>query len=162
MGYYHRYVTITDLDEILVPRVTETWQELMKVVAKPDIGVYMFQHVYFRRNTSTENPYLITQSSFWRTDEATPVVTVRCKCMYRADNTISISVHIPYLLMPDAVEYLLPPETALLHHYRENPMESFEKHPECYRYIEDRHVETYKTRLVRAFKARKRAVNRME
>ena len=162
MGYYHRYVTITDLDEMLVPRVTETWQELMKLIAKPDIGVYMFQHVYFRRNTSTEDPYLITESSFWRTDEVTPPGKIRCKSMYRADNAISIDLHFPYLLMPDAVEYLMPPETALLHHYREDPMESFYKHPERYHYIEDRHMEKYKTRLVQAFEARKRAVNKMK
>ena len=90
------------------------------------------------------------------------MVKVRCKSMYRADNAISINVHIPYLLMPDAVEYLMPPETAMLHHYRAEQTESFEKHPECYQFIEDRHMEKYKKRLVRAFQARKRAVNRME
>ena len=90
------------------------------------------------------------------------MVKVRCKSMYRADNAISIDVHIPYLLMPDAVEYLMPPETALLHHYRASRLSAFEEHSECYQFIEDRHMEKYKKRLVRAFRARKRAVNRMQ
>ncbi|KAI0218075.1 hypothetical protein LSAT2_030185 [Lamellibrachia satsuma] len=161
MGYKHRYVSVTDLDEVLVPRVTNTWPELMKLVAKPNIGVYMFQHAYFRRNTSKEDPYLITQSSFWRTDEVTPPEKIRCKSMYRADNAVSIDLHFPYLLMPDASEYLMPPEIGMLHHYRVDPMESFYKHPERYHYIEDRHMEKYKKRLVRAFNARIKAIEEM-
>ena len=160
MGHRHRYVTITDLDEILVPRITDTWPELMKLIAKPNIGVYMFQHSYFRRNMSADDPYLITQSSFWTTDVVTPPAKIRCKSMYRADKAITVDLHFPYKLVRGAAEYMMPPAEGMLHHYRPYPMETFAKHPERFRYIEDRYIERYKNALVKAFTRRRDLVAR--
>ena len=160
MGHRHRYVTITDLDEILVPRTVNTWPQLMKRVGRPDIGVYMFQHSYFRRNTSTEDPYLITQSSFWTTDEVTPPAKIRCKSMYQADKAIAIDLHFPYKLVAGAEEYMMDPAVGMLHHYRPYPMENFAKWPERYRFIEDRYMEKYKNKLIKAFKRRRELVRK--
>ena len=57
LGHTHHYVTITDLDEIIVPRVASTWPGLMAHVQQPEIGVYTIQHLYYRRN-HTEPGYL--------------------------------------------------------------------------------------------------------
>ncbi|KAI0218077.1 hypothetical protein LSAT2_030187 [Lamellibrachia satsuma] len=160
MGHRHRYVTITDLDEILVPRSVNTWPKLMQRIGRPDIGVYLFQHSYFRRNTSKEDPYLITQSSFWTTDEVTPPAKIRCKSMYQADKAIAIDLHFPYKLVAGAAEHMMPPAEGMLHHYRPYPMESFAKHPERYRYIEDRYMERYSGALVKAFKRRRELVRK--
>ena len=146
MGHKHKYVTSNDMDEILVPRVVKTWPQLIGRIHStyPDTGAFLFQHAYFRRNVTTEHPPLVTQSSFWRTDQVTPPGKIRCKSMYEADKAISIDLHFPYLLVPGAKELILDPKDGMLHHYRPYPMETFAKHPERYTFIEDRYMETYK------------------
>ncbi len=153
-GHVHRYVTITDLDEVLVPRVSSTWPDLMKKIASPRYGAYLFQHVYFRRNNTGEQPYLITQQSTWRTDKPDPPGKIRCKSMYDSDKAISLDLHFPYEMVQGAHEYILDPHEGLLHHYRISPMETFRKHPERYHFIEDRHMHRYKERLTQAYEER--------
>ena len=163
MGHKYKYVTITDLDEVLVPRATRTWPELMKRIAKPQYGAYLFQHAYFRRNvTDNRNASLslITQTSFWRTDVLTPPGKIRSKSMYEAKKTVSIDLHFPYLLVPGAKEYILQGEEGMLHHYRMSPMETFAKKPQNYRYIEDRYLEKFKEELVQNFASRVAATRR--
>ena len=168
MGAHYEYVTVTDLDEILVPRAAPTWPSLMPLISRPDIGplisrpdigAFLFQHAYFRRNyteQSVQAHRLITQSSFWRTDKVLPPGKIRCKSMYKAKLAVSIDLHFPYSLVPGAREYILDPEEGILHHYRAYPMESFIKHPENYLFIEDRHMELYKEDLERRFEKRAR------
>lgn len=149
-GHGHRYVTVQDIDEVMTPRKHPDWPAMMQFLFKPNVGAYLFQHAYFRRNTTGELPYLITQQSLWRTDVVTPPGKIRCKTMYRASKTIKADIHFPYKLVDTAEEYLLPPEDAMLHHYRSDPMETFRKHPEQFRFIEDRHMNRYKDRLRRS------------
>ena len=157
MGHKYEYVSITDLDEVLTPRMVPTWPQLMKHIAKPEYGAYLFQHYYHRRNLTEQAKYelpLISQTSFWRTDVVTPPGKIRCKSMYRAEQAVSIDLHFPYLLVEGAKEYILDPEEGALHHYRAYPMESFMKHPQNYRYVEDRHMEMYKEELTKRVAAR--------
>ena len=156
MGHKHRYVTITDMDEILVPRKEKTWTELIKRLHSqvPQTGAFLFQHAYFRRNTSSENPLLVTQSSFWRTDVVTPPGKIRCKAMYEASAAISIDLHFAYYMVPGAAELILDPEDGMLHHYRPYAMESFKRRPQDYTFIEDRYMELYKPELVDAVNER--------
>ena len=154
MSHRHRFVTFTDLDEILVPRRESTLPALMRTLEwRRDVGEFLFQHAYFRRNVSRDEPPLVTQSSFWRTDVVTPPGRVRSKAMYVAERAVSIDLHYAYTLLPGAASYVLAPEEGMLHHYRRDPMESFYKHPERYTYIEDRYMQQYKTRLVDAYQA---------
>ncbi len=150
-GHVHRYVTISDVDEVLVPRAASTWPELMKKIASPRYGAYLFQHVYFRRNNTGEQPYLITQQSKWRTDKPQPPGKIRCKAMYNSDHAIAVDVHIPYELVYESVEHMLSAEKGLLHHYRQSPSESFAKHPNRYRFIEDDYMLLYKDNLTRRY-----------
>lgn len=156
-GHRHRYVTVQDIDEVMTPRKHPDWPAMMKFLFRPNVGAYLFQHAYFRRNRTGELPYLITQQSLWRTDVVTPPGKIRCKTMYHASNTIKADIHFPYKLVDTAEEYLLPPEVAMLHHYRVDPMESFREHPEKFRFIEDKHMNKYKDRLKRAVSHRIRA-----
>ena len=143
MSLRHQYVTVTDLDEVLVPRVTSTWPELMKTIATPERGIYMFQHAYFRRNNTGEMPYLITQQSRWRTDRVVPAGKIRCKSMYNTDRAVSVDLHYHYILIPGTQEHMLPPDVAMLHHYRSTPMESFRKEPKKFTFIEDDYMSVY-------------------
>jgi hypothetical protein len=149
MSLRHQFVTITDLDEVLVPRVANTWPELMKVIATPKRGIFMFQHAYFRRNNTGQTPYLITQQSLWRTDRVFPEGKIRCKSMYNTTLALSIDLHYHYDLLPGAEEYLLPPDEGMLHHYRSTPMETFHKYPERFTFIEDDHMHKYGAELKR-------------
>lgn len=158
MGHRHKYVTITDLDEILVPRLTDTWSELLQQIEKKNRGAYLFQHHYFRRNTSDVQPYLITQSSFWTTPAPEPPGKIRSKAMYEASKAISLDLHSPYLLVRGATEYILDPSEGVLHHYREDPMETFRRYPERFTFVEDRHMTKYNRELIKAYNARVKSV----
>ena len=154
MGHRHKYVTITDLDEILVPRMVDSWPELLHKIGKKNRGAFLFQHNYFRRNTSDTQPYLITQSSFWTTPAPEPPAKIRSKAMYEASKAISLDLHSPYQLVRGAEEYLLSPSDGLLHHYRKDPMETFRRYPERFMFVEDRYMTKFNETLLRAFKAR--------
>ena len=162
--YRARYVSIVDLDEIQIPRQTLYWKDFFAPHKSfPERGAFMFQHVYFRRNwDTTEDPALISQSSFFRTDEVTPAGRIRAKSIYEATKTKKIDLHFPYEMVEGYEEYLVPPEEGLLHHYRSYPMESFVKHPENYNFIEDRYLEQYKDKLVKAYKERIRSIPHLE
>ena len=154
MGHKHKYVTITDMDEILVPRQAAVWPDLMTIIDTPARGIYMFQHAYFRRNYTGDEPYLMTQQSLWRTDEVTPKGKVRCKSMYKAEKAVSIDLHYHYVLVAGTEEYMVPPEEGILHHYRKDPMETFRKYPERFTYIEDTYMSQYGEALMEAVKQR--------
>ncbi len=161
-GHVHKYVTITDLDEVLVPRAAVTWPELMKKIASPLYGAYLFQHVYFRRNNTGEKPYLITQQSTWRNDKPHPPGKIRCKSMYESEKAISLDLHFPYEMIKGAQEYILDPDEGLLHHYRISPLTSFRKNPERFTYIEDVYMHRYKKRLTEAYKHRLERLKQMD
>lgn len=148
-GHTHKYVAVVDLDEVMTPRQHFNWSEMMQSLSRPKVGAYLFQHAYFRRNSTGEKPYLISQQSRWRTDVVTPPGKIRCKSMYVASRAIKADVHFPYALVEKFEEYVVPPEVAMLHHYRPEPMENFRKHPEQYRFIEDTHMDRYKKALKR-------------
>lgn len=152
-GHKHRYVAVLDIDELMVPRKHDNWIEMMKDLSvKPNVGVYLFQHAYFRRNNNNtgEEPYLITQQSLWRTDVVTPPGKIRCKAMYVAAKTIKADIHFPYQLVNKETEMIVEPEVAMLHHYRIEPMESFRKNPEQFHFIEDERMLTFGNRLKRS------------
>ena len=142
----HRFVAVHDIDEVMVPRMATTWKELFDDIYDPKRAIYMFQHSYFRRNTSKEDPYMITQASFQTTKEVLPAGKIRCKSLYNARLVRSIDVHYHYDLMPGTQEYMIPPHIAKLHHYRISDMETFRKDPSI-EFIEDRYMERYKARL---------------
>jgi hypothetical protein len=151
LGHKYKFVAIQDLDEIIVPRKGLTWPELFYNygVYNPKVAVYMFQHFYFRRNETEVKPYFITQNSFWRTETVYPAGKIRCKSMYNAKKTISVDLHYHYQIVPDSIEYLVEPNEAVLHHYRHEPMEVFNK--KNFSFVEDKMMEIYKKNLSRAY-----------
>ena len=151
MSSRHQFVAVTDLDEVIVPRNATTWLEMMAAMATNGRGVYMFQHVYFRRNATGEKPYLITQQSLWRTDRVVPGGKVRCKSVYNTDLLLSLDLHYHYDLVSGAEEYMVPPDTAMLHHYRSSPMSNFAANPERYTYIEDCYMHLYESELTQRY-----------
>ena len=89
----HHFVIVNDLDEILVPRGKGhmTMMDFVDDVTKRsrDVGAYIFQHAYFRRNrTSLEEPYLVSLQSLWRTNEVTPPGRIRSKVIKKYDNYV--------------------------------------------------------------------------
>lgn len=146
-GREHRYVAVVDVDEVVAPRKHANWTAMMRSLARPKVGAYLFQHTYFRRNSTGEKPYLITQQSLWRTDVVAPPGKIRCKTVYAASKAVKANIHFPYSLAEGFDEYLVPPEVAVLHHYRPEPMESFRNHPEQFRFVEDKLMRRYNKQL---------------
>jgi len=85
----HRYVAVSDLDEVLVPRQPGGWPRFVVDVGNAsDVGAFLFQHVYFRRESTSapspgygrrRSPDLITVQSLWRTDVLIPPNGIGCK-----------------------------------------------------------------------------------
>ena len=160
----HRYVAIGDIDEVIVPRRNDVMHRMMAELARGDVGAYLFQHAYFRRNTTdtTAKPYLTTQQSLWRTDVVTPPGKIRCKSLYLAEKALKANIHYPYQLVPGAREHIVDPDVGMLHHYRKDPMESFAKNPNDYRFIEDRYMRKFNEKLTEAVSRRIDEVERMK
>ena len=74
--------------------------------------------------------------------------------MYEASKAISLHLHFAYLMVPGATELMMDPEDGMLHHYRLYPMETFRKRPHDFNFIEDRFMEKYKPKLVKAVNKR--------
>lgn len=161
----HKFAVVHDIDEVIVPRAGETWQEIFfgRNLYKSNIGAYIFQHYYFRRNTTNahQNPYnLITQGSLYRIKTVYPAGKIRSKSIYNMDNVVSIDVHSHFKLIPGSQEYVISPEVGVLHHYRKDPSETFRKYPENFEYVEDRYmVEHYGDRLTERFLTVKHKLN---
>ena len=146
-----KFVAVNDVDEVLVPRMTDTWPELMSIIDRPDRGAFLFQHVYFRRNhTLKMDPQLISQTSYYRTIKVFPPGRIRCKTLYKAESSLKLDVHSSYQLLRGVHEYILSPEEGLLHHYRPQPFSSAHEKPEYNNFMEDRFMEKYKERLIKA------------
>ncbi len=151
-----KYVAVHDLDEILVPRAVHTWPQLLQRVDRDSCPCFSFQHYYYRRNRTLMQDLgedLITQTSFFRTDQVDPPGKIRCKTMYKAGEGLSLDLHFPYQTRSGAECCMLDPEVAALHHYRSTPMESFVKHPSRYRYVEDKYMRWMYKRLKPSFES---------
>ena len=156
----YKYISVHDLDEVLVPRMAHTYQELMAEIGDDKYGEYLFQHAYFRQNSDLDAAGgLITQSAFERPDEVTPPGKVRSKAMYDADKAVSLDLHFAYRMTYDAQERMLQPKEGMLHHYRAYPMENFAKHPENYHFIQDPYMQFLKEPLKKAVDERKELVD---
>ena len=140
LSHRHMFVAMKDLDEIMVPRKYKSWHKLFDDIFHQNTAIYMFQHSYFRRNTSDIEPYSIAMSSQWTTKQVFPAGKVRCKSMYNALLTYSVDVHYHYTLLRGTQEHMVDPSDALLHHYRISPMESFRKDPSI-EFIQDKYLE---------------------
>ena len=156
LAHRHKFVAVQDLDEVMVPRKGTTWQELFfkHNLYQPHYGLYMFQHFYFRRNDTDKVPYFVTQNSFWRTDTVYPAGKIRCKSMYNGQLAVKIDVHYHYELVTGAEPYMVDPSEGVLHHYRNQPMETFRKYPERFTFVEDKHMSFYEERLEDGYRHR--------
>jgi hypothetical protein len=88
----HQYASVNDLDEVLVPRAVGhvTLADFVNDVTSRDVGAFIFQHAYFRRNKTSENdPYLVSMQSLWRTKDVTPPGKVRSKVVFFSSNSCS-------------------------------------------------------------------------
>jgi len=105
----HHYVTVSDLDEVLVPRQPGGWPKFVVDVGNDsDVGAFLFQHVYFRRNSTSsplsayrrrQSPDLITVQSVWRTDVVTPPDRIGCKVHVACRPVCTAAVARPMLLV---------------------------------------------------------------
>ena len=96
----HRYVAVSDLDEVLVPRQPGGWPKFVVDMGNDShVGAFLFQHVYFRRNSTSsslsayrrrQTPDLITTQSVWRTDVIIPPGRIGCKVCVGLHVTCSI------------------------------------------------------------------------
>jgi len=83
----HRYVVVSDLDEVLVHRKPGGWPKFIADEGRDSgVGAFLFQHAYFRCNYTSpasgrreRSPYLVTLQSLWRTDVVKPPGKICCK-----------------------------------------------------------------------------------
>jgi len=84
----HRYVAVSDLDEVLVPRQPGGWPKFVADVSRDSsVGAFLFQQVYFRASFTSpsyilpgRSLYLVTMQYLWRTNVVIPHGTGRIGC----------------------------------------------------------------------------------
>ena len=145
------FVTISDIDEIIMPRAAKSLPELMNIIDKPNRGAFSFQHFHFKEKNKGDqikmNPHLISQTAVHRTDKSYPAGKIRCKTIYKSSKAIKLDIHYAYELVSSAESYLVDPREGMLHHYRKTPMSTMRDESK-FNYIRDIYAQNWKKNLL--------------
>ncbi|XP_068104127.1 glycosyltransferase family 92 protein F59C6.8-like [Hyperolius riggenbachi] len=124
--YQSRYVTFNDIDEIILPRIQQDWNEMMEHLETkyPDNGVFLIKNHYYPNNV-TDSTFQtafpknvpgtnILQLIYYEPDP--PKVDNPCKMIVNPREVIQTSVHSVLHAYKDNV--YVPNDVASLHHNR--------------------------------------------
>ena len=131
-----KYLVYIDLDEFIVPRKSLSWRSMMDDLEKSDYATYVFQHVFFRNKKDGKDVKNLTAIDFscnrsrgymdwprflshtYRSQKVYPS-RVRSKYIIKPSLTDRVGVHEVFKHFNETLHaYIVPAETALLHHYR--------------------------------------------
>lgn len=133
--YMHRskYIAFLDLDEVIVPRVHNTWAKLMssleEIPYSAKLCAFVFQCVFFKLDWPDNNDSLMSlQDAIKRHNVISLLKTKRepkawphlqrSKVIVNPRKVDIIGIHNIWKPLRDYMEYHVPYKTAALHHYR--------------------------------------------
>jgi hypothetical protein len=176
-----KYLVYTDLDEFIVPRKSLGWADMMKKIENFKYGTYLFRHSFFFENVydtvldslhvgasqteftcnasyRVELPKFLT--SVIRSRKVQPPKK-RSKYILRPLYKSIIGVHEIFEHVGNQIEtYVVPPDYALLHHYRmlrggPNPIATRTvEHVKRQQRIPDERAFVYKEKIIAALRRR--------
>ncbi|XP_023333350.1 uncharacterized protein LOC111705127 [Eurytemora carolleeae] len=116
-----RYVTLVDIDEVIVPK-QGSWLDLLQTLeilnALDSPDAFCFQHFYFFKPKNISSPFFTVYN---RSDLSTPGEF--SKCFHKVEKVETVHNHLPFtcLTHPDKKDCFVDftdPVLAKLHHYR--------------------------------------------
>ncbi|XP_073397491.1 glycosyltransferase family 92 protein F13G3.3-like [Dendrobates tinctorius] len=131
--YKSRYVTLNDMDEIILPRSHKTWDEMMKEMEKkyPNTAVYLIKNYYYPNNIidphfQTAFPKNIPGTNILQLihyEQEMPNVFNGKKMIVNPREVIQVSVHSALRAYKRTV--FLPDDIVSLHHGRTSLQQNF-------------------------------------
>jgi hypothetical protein len=169
--YRVKYLVYTDLDEFIIPRKSVTWAGMIKKIENTKYGAYLFRHTYFFESYDNSafdtgaSETGVTHNNSCRVDLPKLVTRVvrswkiypprrKSKYIIKPLYPSIVGVHEVFKYVEDYIgTYVVPPDYALLHHYRMFdpeviPIEEYVKR------IPDEHAYVYKEKIVTALRKR--------
>ena len=152
-----RYAVFSDLDEVIVPVQDYGWHQLMASLqadVNHNYGAYMFRHVLYNRQFPSQCPRVQIR----RDDRSFSLPAVLChvdrekrinqhgdrtKLIVSPHKILILGVHNVWRYMEGAMDYFVPIEQGLLHHYR-----YWDKNMEHVTYIQNKLMFKYKAELL--------------
>ena len=168
--YKVKYLVYIDLDEFILPRKSIGWTEMMKQIENDKYGSYMFRNAFFFEiNNNSEIDAGESEVGF--TDNGTCRVKLPkfLTHRFRSSKVWDVgrrSKYIKNLLCPGILfvhqvrhqqtckRYVVPPDYALLNHYRKFRKLPFQENVISHERISDEHAIVYQEKIVAALKRR--------
>lgn len=127
-----KYLFFGDFDEVVVPQKHQNWHQMMADLDQESIGGFIFKHVQLQKDsTSDKTSHSLCNSSGWfktipricSFTQRSPVFSKgRTKYFVKPKTFRKLECHSPGQLRPGFFTYLVPPEIAILYHYRLPPL----------------------------------------
>lgn len=127
-----KYLFFNDFDEVVVPQKHQNWHQMMADLDQVSIGGFIFKHVLLQKPPrSDKTTSLMCNSSRWF--ETVPRICSftkrshvfsrgRTKYIVKPKTFRKLRCHSPGPLKTGYSTYLVPPEIAVLYHYRLPPL----------------------------------------
>ena len=169
-SYKVKYLVYTDLDEFILPRKSIGWTEMMKQIGNDKYGSYMFRNVFFfeiNYNSAIdagESEIGFTQNGTCRV-KLPKILTHRFRST-KVWDAGRRSKYIKNLLCPGILlvhqvrhqqtcrRYVVPPDYALLNHYRKFRKLPVQENAIRHQRIPDEHAFVYQEKIIAALNRR--------
>ena len=165
-----KYLVYTDLDEFIVPRKSIGWSDMMKQMENDKYGSYMFRNAFFfeiynsSRIDAGESEVGFTHNETCRV-RLPKILTHR----FRWSKVWDVGRRSKYIKNPlcpgilrvhqvrdqqTCRRYVVPPDSALLNHYRKFRKLPFQENVISHQRIPDEHAFVYQKKIVTALNRR--------
>lgn len=138
--YKVRYLAYCDFDEVIVPKMHLDWPDLITAVERHDRAFFTFRHVAFHRNLSQKTEYLQCPGNTNRKYRMPQYLATRnrsvnvfplglqAKSITKPIHCLYVQVHTPGELVRGYRQFQVPPEVALLQHFRNEDDPRYKKY----------------------------------
>ena len=168
--YMVKYLIYTDLDEFIVPRKSIGWSDMMKQIENDEYGSYMFRNAFFFEiNNSSRIDAGESEVGFTHNETCRVRLPKILTHRFRSSKVWDAGRRSKYIknpLCPGILlvhqvrdqqrcrRYVVPPDSALLNHYRKFRKLPFHENVISHQRIRDEHAFVYQKKIVTALNRR--------
>ena len=139
--YRYDYITLLDIDEIIMPKTTNSWKELMETIVPKSLefkneprSSYFVRNVYFFDSLSKNDSvfpdiphYMHMLQHVYRSRNFTEPYSY-IKCFHNPERVLTLHNHFPFSCLGKRCSfYAIKPEDAQLQHYRKDCVSDLKK-----------------------------------
>ena len=158
--YGTRYIVFLDLDEVIVPRKSSNWADVLRHAATKDalpVCAFSFRNAFFRTEWPSDDrvvknaticEFRINSLLKSKREKTIYPHLQRSKCIYDVRYLEIPGIHQPWKCLEKSLSYHVTPREGLLHHYR-----SWQE-PDVKKWVLDRTLHRYQNRIFGAVRKR--------